>query len=61
MADSEHAFLTRENIIAFAVLALVLLGGAWLFRDLKQSGALLDCLSPDRRDCGLEISIVPGR
>lgn len=61
MADSEQAFLTRENIIAFAVLALVLLGGAWLFRDLKQSGALLECLSADHRDCGLEISIVPGR
>jgi hypothetical protein len=35
---------TRQNVIALAYLAIVLLGGAWLFSDLKQS-------APSRAAC----------
>jgi hypothetical protein len=59
MDNSEQAHRTRQNVIALVILALILLGGAWLFHDLKASSDVLDCLSSGRRDCGASTS--PGR
>jgi len=59
MDSSEQSRRTRQNVIALVILALVLLGGAWLFHDLKKSADVLDCLSSGRRDCGA--ALAPGR
>jgi hypothetical protein len=55
---SDQAQRTRQNIIALAILAIVLLGGAWLFSDLKHSAFVLNCLASGRRDCGQEITLA---
>jgi hypothetical protein len=59
MESSDQSRRTRQNIIALAILAIVLLGGARLFHDLKKSADVLDCLSSGRRDCGA--SLAPAR
>ncbi len=58
MDNSEQAHRTRQNVIALVILALILLGGAWLFHDLKASSDVLDCLSSGRRDCGASTTPV---
>jgi hypothetical protein len=58
--NSEQARRTRQNVIALAILALILLAGTWLLHDLKTSADLLDCLSSGRRDCGAAIGAAPG-
>jgi hypothetical protein len=58
MDIEEQARRTRQNIIALAFLAILLLGGAWLFSDLKQSAFLLTCLASGRRVCGQEITLA---
>jgi hypothetical protein len=58
MDNSGQAHRTRQNVIALVILALILLGGAWLFHDLKASSDVLDCLSSGRRDCGSSTSPV---
>jgi hypothetical protein len=58
MDISNQGRRTRQNIIALAFLAIILLGGAWLFRDLKQSAFVLNCLASGRRDCGQEITLA---
>ncbi len=59
MDTSDQARRTRANVIALAFLAILLLGGAWLFSDLKQSAFLLNCLASGRRICGQEITFAP--
>ena len=56
MDIKDQARRTRQNIMALAFLAILLLGGAWLFNDLKQSAFVLNCLASGRRDCGQEIT-----
>ena len=58
MDTSDQARRTRQNIFALAILAIILLGGAWLFSDLKQSAFVLNCLASGRRDCGQEITLA---
>jgi hypothetical protein len=59
MDTSDQTRRTRANVIALAFLAILLLGGAWLFNDLKQSAFLLNCLASGRRICGQEITLAP--
>jgi len=58
MDIKDQARRTRQNIMALAFLAILLLGGAWLFNDLKQSAFVLNCLASGRRDCGQEITLA---
>jgi hypothetical protein len=50
MDISDQGRRTLQNIFALAILAIILLGGAWVFSDLKPSAFLLNCLSSGRRD-----------
>lgn len=61
MGNCEQALRTRQNVFALVILALILLAGAWMLRDLKRSAYLLDCLSSGRRDCGAATSLAHGR
>jgi hypothetical protein len=56
MDISDQARRTRANVMALAIL---LLGGAWLLSDLKQTAFLLNCPAIGRRICGQEITLAP--
>jgi len=58
MDIDKQARRTRQNVLALAFLVILLLGGAWLFNDLKQSAFVLNCLASGRRDCGQEITLA---
>ena len=58
MDIERQARRTRQNIMALAFLAMLLLGGVWLFSDLKQSAFVLNCLASGQRDCGQEITLA---
>jgi hypothetical protein len=59
MDDNDRAPQTRKNMVALALLVVIVLASTLLFSNFIRSAAVLKCVTSGRQDCAERVSASP--
>jgi hypothetical protein len=59
MPENDQARRTRQNLIAIALLVIIVLAGTLLFSRFIRNAAIMKCVTSGRQDCVERIVAAP--